>query len=71
MKNEHMDSETAPLFSLSMLGKRKKKIKQTENEKPSKHKLAHQIDIFVSMVSVVSMVMETLFGFMESNCMSS
>lgn len=63
-----MDSETAALFSLSVLGKNKT---QTKNEKPSKHKLAHQIDIFVSMVSVVSMVMETLLEFMKSNCMGS
>lgn len=37
---------------------REKKIKQQATS--PNHKLAHQIDIFVSMVSVVSMVMETL-----------
>lgn len=38
-----------------MLGKKKKQQAASPN-----HKLAHQMDIFVSMVSVVSMVMETL-----------
>lgn len=52
-----MAPDAAALFylCLRMLGKKKKQHAKSPN-----HKLAHQTDIFVSMVSVVSMVMKAL-----------
>lgn len=61
MKNKHMDSETAPLFSISVLGKRKKKsnkqkIKKTQQAQassPNRHICFHGFSGFHGYGNIV------------------